>query len=69
MTHPRNSRHLTLAELTSAIDEGTIDTVVVAFTDMQGRLQASACTAGTSSTSCSSTAPRDATTCWGWTSR
>ncbi|MDC5697002.1 glutamine synthetase family protein [Intrasporangium calvum] len=30
---------LTLDELRSEIEEGTIDTVVVAFTDMQGRLQ------------------------------
>ncbi len=36
---PRNDRHLTLDQLTSAIDSGEVDTVVVAFTDMQGRLQ------------------------------
>src|SRR5690242_10029045 len=30
---------LTLEELRVAIDEGYIDTVVLAFTDMQGRLQ------------------------------
>ena len=36
---PRNDRHLTLDQLTTAIDSGEIDTVVVAFTDMQGRLQ------------------------------
>jgi glutamine synthetase len=35
----RNDRHLTLDQLTTAIDAGRIDTVVVAFTDMQGRLQ------------------------------
>ncbi len=35
----RNQRHLSLADLTSRIDVGEIDTVVVAFTDMQGRLQ------------------------------
>ncbi|HSI26767.1 MAG TPA: glutamine synthetase family protein [Aeromicrobium sp.] len=35
----RNARHLTLDELTARIDDGSIDTVVVAFTDMQGRLQ------------------------------
>src|SRR5262249_54013927 len=29
---------LTLVELKAAVDDGTIDTVVVAFTDMQGRL-------------------------------
>ena len=36
---PRNDRHLSKAELVSRIDDGSIDTVVVAFTDMQGRLQ------------------------------
>ncbi len=36
---PRNDRHLTLDQLTGAIEAGEIDTVVVAFTDMQGRLQ------------------------------
>lgn len=36
---PRNDRHLTLERLTAAIDAGEVDTVVVAFTDMQGRLQ------------------------------
>ena len=36
---PRNDRHLTLDQLTAAIEADEIDTVVVAFTDMQGRLQ------------------------------
>ena len=36
---PRNDRHLTRADLVTRIDSGEIDTVVVAFTDMQGRLQ------------------------------
>ncbi|MBO9522850.1 MAG: glutamine synthetase [Nocardioidaceae bacterium] len=35
----RNDRYLTLDQLTAAVDDGRIDTVVVAFTDMQGRLQ------------------------------
>jgi glutamine synthetase len=35
----RNDRHLSTEQLVTRIDEGTIDTVVVAFTDMQGRLQ------------------------------
>jgi len=35
----RNDRHLTLDQLTAKIDSGELDTVVVAFTDMQGRLQ------------------------------
>jgi len=36
---PRNDRHLTLEHLRTAVAAGEIDTVVVAFTDMQGRLQ------------------------------
>ena len=36
---PRNSRMLTLEHLPAQIDAGEVDTVVVAFTDMQGRLQ------------------------------
>jgi len=35
----RNDRHLTMGELVGLIDGDDIDTVVVAFTDMQGRLQ------------------------------
>jgi glutamine synthetase len=35
----RNDRHLTLDDLVRRIGAGEIDTVVVAFTDMQGRLQ------------------------------
>src|SRR5215216_2524033 len=35
----RNSRMLTLEDLHGRIGVGAIDTVVVAFTDMQGRLQ------------------------------
>jgi glutamine synthetase len=35
----RNARHLTMDGLVGRIDDGDIDTVVVAFTDMQGRLQ------------------------------
>src|SRR6187401_311344 len=35
----RNDRHLTLEQLSAAIEAGDVDTVVVAFTDMQGRLQ------------------------------
>ncbi len=35
----RNDRHLTMEELVGEIGRGTVDTVVVAFTDMQGRLQ------------------------------
>ncbi|MCW2832689.1 MAG: glutamine synthetase [Nocardioides sp.] len=35
----RNDRHLTVHDLKRRIEAGEIDTVVVAFTDMQGRLQ------------------------------
>ena len=35
----RNERHLTVDTLKVLISDGDIDTVVVAFTDMQGRLQ------------------------------
>ncbi|GAB2453345.1 gamma-glutamylethanolamide synthetase GlnA4 [Nocardioides hungaricus] len=35
----RNDRHLSMEQLVRRIDAGDIDTVVVAFTDMQGRLQ------------------------------
>jgi len=35
----RNSRHLSMEHLLARIQEGEVDTVVVAFTDMQGRLQ------------------------------
>lgn len=35
----RNSRHLTSQQLVELVDTGRVDTVVVAFTDMQGRLQ------------------------------
>ena len=35
----RNARHLSTEELVTRIDAGEVDTVVVAFTDMQGRLQ------------------------------
>lgn len=35
----RNDRHLSMTDLLSEISTGTIDTVIVGFTDMQGRLQ------------------------------
>jgi glutamine synthetase len=35
----RNGRHLSMEQLVVRIEDGEIDTVVVAFTDMQGRLQ------------------------------
>ena len=39
MSELRNARHLSAHDLRRRINEGDIDTVVVAFTDMQGRLQ------------------------------
>ena len=38
-TQLRNDRHLSMDDLVGRIDAGDVDTVVVAFTDMQGRLQ------------------------------
>jgi glutamine synthetase len=38
-SHPRNSRMLTVDQLTDSIRSGETDTVILAFTDMQGRLQ------------------------------
>ncbi|WP_292670841.1 glutamine synthetase family protein [Nocardioides sp.] len=35
----RNDRHLSMEQLVVRIEDGEVDTVVVAFTDMQGRLQ------------------------------
>lgn len=39
MTELRNARHLSVHDLRRRINEGDIDTVIVAFTDAQGRLQ------------------------------
>ncbi|MGB3185713.1 MAG: glutamine synthetase family protein [Ornithinimicrobium sp.] len=38
-THPRNPRMLSVEQLREEVANGEIDTVIVAFTDMQGRLQ------------------------------
>jgi glutamine synthetase len=38
-TDLRNNRHLSMKQLVDRIEVGKVDTVVVAFTDMQGRLQ------------------------------
>ena len=35
----RNDRMLTVEQLRGLITDGSVDTVVLAFTDMQGRLQ------------------------------
>jgi glutamine synthetase len=39
VTTLRNDRHLSMSDLLADISTGAVDTVVVAFTDMQGRLQ------------------------------
>lgn len=39
MTHPRSDRMLTVDQLRAGVADESIETVVVAFTDMQGRLQ------------------------------
>ncbi|WP_424348128.1 glutamine synthetase family protein [Kocuria sp. CH-021] len=41
--HARNDRMLTVEQLRQKITDGQIDTVVLAFTDMQGRLQGKLC--------------------------
>src|SRR6476659_5460008 len=39
MTELRNARHLSVHDLRRRINEGDVDTVVVTFADVQGRLQ------------------------------
>src|SRR4030095_16398534 len=39
MSELRNARHLSVHDLRRRINEGDIDTAVVAFTDLQGRVQ------------------------------
>lgn len=39
MTELRNARYLSVHDLRRRINEGDVDTVIVAFTDLQGRLQ------------------------------
>jgi glutamine synthetase len=46
MTELRNARHLSVHDLRRRINEGDIDTVVVTFTDVQGRLQGERVQAG-----------------------
>jgi glutamine synthetase len=46
MTDLRNARHLSVHDLRRRINEGDIDTVVVAFADVQGRLQGKRLQAG-----------------------
>jgi glutamine synthetase len=46
MTELRNARHLSVHDLRRRINEGDVDTVVVAFTDVQGRLQGKRLQAG-----------------------
>jgi glutamine synthetase len=46
MTDLRNARHLSVHDLRRRINEGDIDTVVVAFADLQGRLQGKRLQAG-----------------------
>ena len=42
---PSRRGMLTLEQLTAAVEDGSVDTVLVAFTDMQGRLQGKRCAA------------------------
>ena len=59
---------LTLDQLRSMVEAGEIDTVLVAITDMQGRLQGKRCGARYFLEEVLGTAPRAATTCWRSTS-
>ena len=70
MTGPSTrTRHLTVETCAKGSASGEIDTVVVAFTDMQGRLQGKRLHAAVlPRRRRSSTAPRAATTCWPSTS-
>ena len=54
---------LTLDGLRSAVADGHVDTVIVAFSDMQGRLVGKRVSAPRSSRRSPRTAPRRATTC------
>ena len=58
------ARHPRLIELEAMVRDGRIDTIVVAITDMQGRLMASGSRARRSLTGSSATAPISAPTCW-----
>jgi glutamine synthetase len=57
---------LTLEQLATQVEDGSIDTVLVAFTDMQGRLAGKRCAADYF---LDEVAPRRATTCSPSTSR
>ncbi len=67
--HTRRRGMLTLEQLRVEVSEGNIDTVVVAFTDMQGRLQGKLLAAESSSTTWWAASSRAATTCSRWTWR
>jgi glutamine synthetase len=60
---------MTADELREQVASGAIDTVLLAFCDMQGRLMGKRMDAGHSSATSSSTARRAATTCSPSTSR
>lgn len=64
----RNDRHLSVHDLKRRIAEGDIDTVVVAFTDMQGRLQGKRMHAGYFVDHVLEHGTGVATTCSAWTS-
>ena len=42
---PSRRGMLTLEQLTSLVEDGSVDTVLIAFTDMQGRLSGKRCAA------------------------
>ena len=60
---------MTLDELKAGVAAGQVDTVLLAMTDIQGRLQGKRLTARHFLDEVPRTAPRAATTCSRWTSR
>ncbi len=69
--HPSDDhgKHPRLDELRASIATGEVDTLMVAFTDMQGRLMGKRVTARPSSMVSSTTAPTCAPTSWARTWR
>ena len=59
---------LTLDELRAEVEAGQVDTVLLAMTDMQGRLQGKRLAATHFLDDVLTTTPRAATTCWPSTS-
>ncbi len=69
MSTSSHRKHPRLEELEGMVRDGRIDTLIVAFTDMQGRLMGKRVKARRSSTASSTTARTSARTCWARTWR